>query len=186
MDKKLYELRRFADLLEQGIDPITHIKFKEETILGNDVIRNYNHEIKGILDSLIKLEEARNGGNKRNNKLPFYLSDEVKTKIVISDIPISISTFCYSLNGYIYSGMKKLRASQITKWLMEEGYLLCENWRDDKYIKKPTPKGNELGISSEIKENKYGEKYEVNLYNCSAQKFIVEHLEEIVFGKNIG
>lgn len=181
MDKKLYELRHYANLLEQGIDPTTNILFKEDTILNNPAIRNYNHEIRCVLDKLIKLESARKEGDKKHNKLPYYLSDEAKTKVVISDTPISISAFCYILNAYTYSGMKKIHASQITKWLLNEGYLCCKIWRRDKYIKTPTVKGKELGISSIVRENEFGNSYEVNLYSANAQRFILDNLEAIVF-----
>lgn len=183
MNKKLYELRQYAYLLEQGIDPITNKQLKKDTILNNEVIRNYNYEVRCVLEQLIKLEESRNGGSKRNNKISFYLSDEEKTQINYSDKPIPISEFCYYLNGHVYSGMKKIHATQITRWLLDQGYLRSEQWRDEIYLKKPTNKGKKLGISSESKCNDYGDEYEVNLYNSNAQRFIVNHLEDIVFGK---
>lgn len=183
MNKKLYKLRQYAYLLEQGIDPITNKCFKKDTILNNAVIREYNYEVRCVLEKLIKLEESRNGGSKRNNKISFYLSEEEKAQLEYSKEPIPISVFCNCLNEHIYSGMKRIRATQITKWLLNQGYLQIEQWQNDKYFKKPTNKGAEIGISSELKCNDYGDEYEVNLYDSNAQRFIVDHLEEIVFSK---
>ena len=185
MNEKLFELRKYAELLSEGIDPTSNIPFAEDTILNNKAIRKYNSEVMRILDKIILLEEGKTSvNNKRNNKIPFFLSEKSKASIDYSEEPISISALCYILNSNISKGMKKLHATQITKWLQEEGYLINEEWRDGKVIKVPTTKGNNIGISTIAKQNKFGNKYSVNLYDIDAQIFIVDNLEKIVFGQH--
>ena len=181
--EKLYELRKFAEQLAAGIDPTTNIPFKDDTILNIDVIKKYNRDVMEILDKIIRFKGFQSVESKGKTKIPFYLTKEVKDKIVLSEKPISISELCYSLNDYVANGMKRIRATQITNWLTNKGYLVVEEWGDNQYLKKPTDKGIELGIAFLEKKNKYGNVYGVNQYDLNAQKFVIDNLENIIFGE---
>lgn len=103
----------------------------------------------------------------------FYL------KIVLCTIPIS--AFTYKINEQIDSDkMKKIKASQITSWLMKNGYLDELKTEDGKLFKVLTDKSSSIGIIAEKKTSKCGRVYDVNLYNEVGQRFIVEHLDDIV------
>lgn len=173
MRMNLYEIRNFANLLERGVDPTSGIKFETDTIITNPQIVEYNRIVKELIDQLILIGDGKNILNMKNRKIPFFLLEDEKEQIKLSDQPVSISEFCYIVNKYVPKGMKKIRAAEITKKLEEKNFLQSVIWREDKYIKVPTENGKKLGITTLEKINPYGNKYSVNYYNKSAQKFIL-------------
>lgn len=112
-------------------------------------------------------------------KLGFCLSEEGKAAFEYSKISVSISALVYSLNGKAEAYMKKLRAVDITSWLLKQGYLEQREMENGNKYKVATELGNRLGIINETKVNSYGNRYSVNLYNEAAQKFIVDNLDKI-------
>lgn len=86
----------------------------------------------------------------------------------------------YSLNGISESYMKKLRATDITNWLLSQGYLEQREMENGNKYKVATSRGNELGIVNEQHQNSYGNIYSVNLYDENAQKFVVDNLDNIL------
>ncbi len=175
--KEITDLGKIKDdisMLKHCVDPETCVEV-EDTILKS----KYNQELLGSI--IIILDEVQRYRNKNSfketrKKRPFNLSDENKNSIVLSSEPISISRFTYMLNEPINNSvMKKIRATQITNWLLNTGYL-CECAEESN--KMATQKGNELGISVSI-INEKGESYSVCLYNENAQRFILEHINEI-------
>lgn len=175
--EELLELLDYAEKMSKGIDPTTNIAFNEDTVLNSHEIKRYNLKMAEILMDLIK-------SNKKvlapNGKIPFNMSQSEKESFAYSDISISISALVYQLNGYCKPYMRKLRATDITKWMQENGYLETKVTESGMLYKAATSKGNELGIVNCRKKNKYGNKYSVNLYNSSAQKFVVNNIERIV------
>jgi len=111
-----------------------------------------------------------------NQKEPFYIMDHELKSIPLSDTDITISKFVFAINEVCKrSGMKKLRATQITSWLMTQGYLEEIVSSDGVLCKSATKHGQELGITSVKKTNSRDEEYIINLYNKSAQEFILQH-----------
>lgn len=179
--EKLYELRYYANSLENGIDPTTGLAFSEDTIMNAPKIKEYNRQMRELLDSFIfKMENYRVKTNIR--KIPFYISQEEKKNFTYLDKSVSISQFCYEINETLIPGMSKLHAKDLTKGLEAMGYLETKPLGEEKSYKCPTEKGLRLGITSEKKVNAYGNEYCVNLYNKDAQRFVMEHLEEILGG----
>ena len=175
---KLYEMRKCAYSLMNGIDPTSGLMFPNDTIMNIVVIKKYNQSVCELLDALIVATEKE--GITKSKKIPFFLLESNSEKISICETPISISKFCNDLNNYVLPGMKKLRASDLTKGLMKLGYLCNVIIDDEKSYKKPTEKGIELGILTEKRQNSHGNKYLVNLYNSAAQKYILSNLMEII------
>lgn len=102
--EKLYELRYYANSLENGIDPTTGLFFAEDTIMNAPKIKDYNRRIRELLDSFIWKVENR-GIRTDIRKIPFYISEEEKSNFTYSDKPMSISQFCYGINETLISGM---------------------------------------------------------------------------------
>lgn len=169
------ELYKFADALERGIDPTTGIVFSEDTILSNPQIVHYNSEIKNILKKIIILnsEEAFFSSVR---KLPFFLLDEDKEKIVLSDEPISIGEFCRIINEYRLPDMRNLKASNITNVLVKKELLETVYLEDGRKNRIPTFKGIEIGIFTEDRIGKYGTKYKICLYSLEAQRYILSNI----------
>ena len=76
--------------------------------------------------------------------------------------------------------MKKIKASQITAWLMKEGYLDEITSDDGKVFKVLTEKSSTIGITAEERKSDYGRIYKVNLYDAEGQRFILDHLDAVV------
>ena len=76
--------------------------------------------------------------------------------------------------------MEKLKARQIVNGLLNMGFLKSFKDINDKNQKIPTEKGQNLGIHSIMKQNSYGNYYNVNLYNANAQQFILLNITEIL------
>lgn len=177
--QKLYKLRFYAEQLEKGIDPTSGIQFAEDTILNTYKIKEYNGEVRRLLDSLIiALENEGTRSNK--HKIPFFMLKEEKEVFNYSNSPVSISEFCYKLNENISVGMNKLYPKDVTKGLEKLGYLETRNLEEDRTCKIPTKKGRNIGIIQEIRKNIYGNEYSVNLYTVNAQEFVLWNLEKIL------
>jgi hypothetical protein len=174
--EELKQLRQYAVCLENGVDPTSGIEFVEDTVLVLPQIKSYNKKVRELIDALLRGNESYPAGN----KIPFFLTDKEINEFLYSDTPISISKLCYIVNNDIPCGMKKIYGKNITYGLLKMGFLQMTSISDDEFVKIPTEKGSELGISIEKHINKYGNEYSVNLYNINAQKFIITHLEEII------
>ena len=79
--------------------------------------------------------------------------------------------------------MISLRYNKIAPYLLQKGFLHETECQDGKYRKLPTEQGNEIGIFTEVRTTQYGI-YEVAAYNAEAQRFLIEHLEEILQSNN--
>ena len=74
--------------------------------------------------------------------------------------------------------MQRLRGRQITGWLLKNGYLEMKDFNGKKF-RGPSEKGISVGISS----NEYlgaDAEYLVNLYSADAQRFILDHIDDII------
>lgn len=179
-NQKLKELKESIELLINGVDPLSKISFEADSILSSRHNKNILKDVVELIDLLMKLSDNPDKIDKRN-KSDFYIAKDEREKIPLSDTPIPISTFTYTINEQIDTMlMKKLRATQITTWLFQQGYLSTIEHDDGKVFKVLTDKSSSIGLSSKEMINAYGRQYSVILYNSVAQKFIVDHLDMIV------
>lgn len=167
------------ELLINGIDPTTHLEITVDTILNN----KYNNMLlKNVYKMLFQylMQYDVNCVYDKRRKHFFYIDDFKKKEIPISEHAIPISTFAYTLNEFIdEKTMKKVKASEITSWLMNEGYLKEIEHDDGKVFKVLTDKAGEIGMLKETKTNSYGRTYDVNLYSSQTQMFIINNLDAI-------
>ena len=175
---ELIKMLEYASDLSKGVDPTSKLQFPEDTILNNKQLQVFFSKISELIDKEIKNGKPNDKKLKRENqKYTFYLSDELKKEVEINDAPISISEFTYKLNDVINTlYMKKIRAVEITFWLAKKGYLEIIKHEDGKEFKVVTEKGKSIGIVPIPKINSYGRKYDVNMYNKDAQKFILDNI----------
>ena len=83
------------------------------------------------------------------------------------------------VNGYIPAEMKPLSASQVIKWLRNEGFLQEVLRGDGHKTNLPTEKGNSLGIYTEVQRNSEGLEYQRVVYSVDAQRFMLNKIEAI-------
>lgn len=172
-------LKENLEMLAKGKDPQTGYCI-EDTVLKSSFNKRVLLDAAEIIDLLLKIDFNPVKIDKRK-KYSFYLSKEDREKVEISKEPIPISVFTYAINECIDSKkMKKIKASRITAWLMKEGYLDEITSDDGKAFKVLTEKSPIIGITAEDRKSDYGRIYKVNLYDESAQRFILNHLDDIV------
>ena len=176
---ELILLHKNLELLADGVDPKTGYSV-EDSILNSSFNKRILKEATEVIDKLLKLDYNPTHNDNRR-KYAFYLSEEDKDKIELSDTPISISVFCYKINEVIdRTKMKQLQSVQITSWLVKEGYLREIKSEGGKSFKILTEKSRSIGMTSIQRTSSYGNTYDVNLYSIESQKFIIAHLNDIV------
>lgn len=100
-------------------------------------------------------------------------------KIEITRDPVGVKLLAKRINEA--AGKEKILPVQITKYLLDNGYLALSFDEKTRSLNRvATEKGMEIGIESFWEINKYFREYSKNYYNENAQKFVVEHLNEMV------
>ncbi len=172
-------LKEQLESLAKSTDPKTGLTV-EDTILRSSYNKRILEDAASVIGQLLTMGVDPTSYDPRR-KVDFFLTEEEKRQIVISENPISISAFTHAINSVIdQNKKKKLQAVQITSWLMSNGYLderEDDDWRKFKIV---TPKSSEIGISAEQRQSSCGRVYQVNLYNRDAQCFILNHMDEII------
>lgn len=178
--ENIVTLQTVMKSLSQGIDPTSNIAFPDDTILNSKILQSCFSDAYEIFDLLRRNIDAINNLPLRkaaNQKSPFYIDGRELKNIQLSDTPITISKFVFSINEiYHRQNMKKLKATQITSWLTEQGYLEEIETRDGCVCKIVTACGEKIGITSMKKVNSRGEEYITNMYDRDAQKFVLTHV----------
>ena len=146
----------------------------------DDFVRQCFSEISEILAFLLYNGETLKFD--KRFKHPFFLSHEDKALVVISKESLPIKEVTNNINACRdIAKVKRLRATQITRWLDHQGYLETINLDENFSYRKATVIGERIGIESHFKKNSVGNDYAVNLYNVNAQKFILDNLDQIIF-----
>lgn len=109
-------------------------------------------------------------------KRKFYIYQEELIKIEIDTCGICVTELVQKLNQHITPNMKKLRTTQITDYLIKKGYLQEKENGD----RRPTKRGELLGIVIAERENEKNEIYTINIYKEQAQKYIYDHLYDML------
>ena len=176
--KEILEIRKRLKQLSIGIDPETGIKYPEDTLLNE----RHNKELfKGIITLLDEILDYRLVSSDQRRKKPFTITAEQIQLLKKSEEPVSISAFVYSLNSISQSkDMKKLKSSDITSWLANQGYLSEVLYYNGCYCRELTDKSKDIGLSVIKKKNQDGNEYNVIMYNSESQQFIIDHLYEIL------
>lgn len=178
--EKMQRAKDYMDMLANGIDPISGMSFEEDAVLNHVRLSRCFFYVSDVLRQVIE-----NGGVGRRTAArqsalpPFSLSMELRERVEITEDPVVISKFTDRLNQLVdLTAMKKLSYLPFTVWLLDKGFLF-EEIINGKKRKKPSQTGLQIGIKSEMREGQYGE-YMTILYTQHAQRFLLEHLDEIL------
>ncbi|MBE6038048.1 MAG: hypothetical protein E7218_02435 [Anaerofustis stercorihominis] len=169
--EKLNVALMYLDKLSQGIHPNSGVSLFDAQDKANIGIVNCLSFVKEVI-------------NKQFDDTPevlvdFSVTEKTKSFIPISQEPLSISRFTEIINENAREpGMNRLRGRQITGWLYKNNYLKYEDINGKPY-RVPTPKANAIGINSYVYTRQDVE-YSINTYDSNAQRFIIEHLEDII------
>ena len=178
--KKIEILQGMMSDLASGIDPTSGIRFDKDTILNNVILQSAFSLTSEILKDYIRLSCFDTPKTRYTCKAPFHLFPHETDEICLSEVPITVSHLTHLINQTGQRrNMRKLRAVEVTQWLVHEGYLEIIVDDETNPYKKPTAQGENLGISFELKTNSAGLPYSVNYYSISAQKLVVSKINDI-------
>ena len=172
--------KMYMDKLAQGIDPISGLELPEDTVLNNVRLARCFFYVSGILERVI-----RNGGQVGAvEKTEFSATAEQLARVQISPYPIRITELADAILQAIGTDtMKRPSAVKINNWLEQQGFLVKEPTPDGKSRRVPTDAGRNLGMSTQLRQSKDGEYLAIS-YNANAQRFLLDHLLEILRGSS--
>lgn len=171
--EKLNSAKVWIDKLANGINPLNDELVKDDDLLNNVHISRCLFYVSELLDEIKVGASAERRGWK-----PFFLSAKDAVNIPIS-VPNGIANFVRYVNGYVPEDMKPLSATQVIKWLRNEGLMQEIHKEDGHKTNLPTEKGNSIGITTEVYRNPEGLEYQKVLYGVDAQRFILNNIESI-------
>ena len=172
--QNMQRAKMYLDKLARGVDPITDREVPEDSVMNNVRICRCLHYVSGVLEQVIA-----NGGA-IGEKAPFAISREQMAGIQLSSQPIRISEFTETINRAADDpSRKRLKATDITNWLLERGYLQKELGPDGKQRRSPTELGQRSGIAAQMQQGQNGYYLAIS-YDINAQRLILDHLEEIL------
>lgn len=170
----------YMDKLAQGIDPFTGRELPEDTVLNDLRLARCFFYVSNVLKRTI---DCNGTVSPKLEKPNFSITPKQLAAVPISREPVQITQFVRSINTTANNpNAKKLQAPVITSWLLEKGFLVKETRPNGKWGRVPTPDGWLLGIYTEVRQGQSGE-YKAVLYNQEAQRFILDHLSDMLKSK---
>ena len=179
---KLYRAQLYMKQLADGIDPLTGRELPDDTVLNQVRLSRCFYYVAELLQQIIANggEVGGKSGKPRTSKPDFIWLEEFERKVAYSRQPVPVTTLANIISqAAAESNVRKLSYSRISEWLVREGYLRSE-LKNDKQFKRPTAKGEEIGIVCDRRTGSMGISYEVVLYTESAQRFVVENMGKIL------
>ena len=172
--EKIAYAKMFIDKLANGINPLDDTRIKDDELINNVRISRCFFYVSDILRKVIENGGVEKGSKKNQFKIT---KEELSGYEVVSSI--SISEFCRRVSELSKSDTNKLSYKLISSWLTTNGYLKEDTYDNGKKRKCPTELGSQIGIYTELRIGRHGEYLGV-LYNQDAQRFLVDHLIEII------
>lgn len=168
--------KMYMDKLAQGIDPISGREVPEDSALNNVRLARCFFYVSGILEQVI----ANGGEVRKPSKDSFYMTEEELQRVRPALEPVRITQFVDLLMAAINDpNRKRLNAATVTNWLLEKGFLTKQQGADGKSVRLPSETGMQIGLFARIYQGQNGE-YQSVFYSTEAQRFLLEHLPEIL------
>ena len=169
--------KMYMDKLAQGIDPVTDQEVPEDSVLNNVRLARCFFYVSEVLGQVIA-----NGGviGGKTKLAPFSINMDQIAKVQVSQEPIRVTQLVDRISEAAGNpGMKKLKTTVITDWLMEKGFLEKQTDPDGKSRRIPTRNGLMIGLSTQTRQGQYGE-YQAVFYNAEAQQFVLDNLDAML------
>ena len=179
--EKIKRAKMYIEQLANGTDPISGSQLPDDTVLNNERLSKCFVYVADILRQVVE-NGGEVGKKPESEKLPFEITDEQIQKIPLSNTPIPVSAVCENINSVIDCLVfRKISAIRVTEWLTEKGFLKETASQDGKGKRKTiTEKSTLIEITQEERTSQYGKPYIMNLYGREAQRFIIDHIREIL------
>ena len=169
--------KMYMDKLARGIDPITDQEMPEDSVLNQVRLARCFYYVSDVLGKVIA-----NGGNvgSASKTQPFAITPEQLAMVQLSREPVTVSWLVDSLTRVVNNpDMRRLNATVITNWLLQQGFLEKRTTPEGKSTRIPTPSGQAIGLTSETRQGREGE-YQMVFYDINAQRFVLDHLMEML------
>ena len=175
--------KMYLDKLVSGINPVDNTPIEANNFILNPKIKNCFQFLSDYIGEVNAKECRRLQRGRMVN--PFNLTPEQKLHIPIVDQAISVSEFADNVNSIVDDEtVKPLKATSITAWLVDKGFLTVITDKDGKNKKLPTQAGLQIGIFTETRYSKKNTEYQAVLYTKEAQQFIADNIGEIIDKNN--
>lgn len=170
--------RMYMEKLAKGINPIDDSIVPEEDVINNVRLSRCFFYVAEVLQRVI--EDGGTKPQKKVRKTPFFLPAERREAFAYSQTPIPILELTKRINGLIRDAdMKLLTYRSIRDWLTSLEMLKDVLDADGKSTKRPTGRGESMGILLEARSGRNGP-YFVVVYTLAAQHFILDNLDAII------
>lgn len=172
----------YLEKLANGVNPLTGAEVGENDVVNDIRIARCLFYTSGILKQIVENKGKFKG--EMPDRKPFCITQEQISRYEFSEYGLSITEITKRFNSLIDTVyVKELKTKDISEWLVETG-LLTNIVVNNKTRRRPTPKGETIGIFTEERSNQYGTMYEGVFYNTKAQHFIVDNIDAIVAFSN--
>ena len=175
--------KMYIDKMANGIDPLSDKALPDGDCLNQVRVSRCLFFVSDVLDRLIRRGGFKEKKEQKPAKAPFALTPSQKAGFRFSEIPYTVTVLTERLNELIdQTVMQKIKYKAITRYLMREKYieLVPFEGANNGFSKSATEKGREVGITSEVRTSSSGNRYLYVYYGIRAQRFILDHIEEIV------
>ena len=169
--------KMYVDKMANGINPLTDEPIREDDFVNNVRIARCLFYVSGVLGRVIE-----NGGEvtaakvTKSKKADFALTPEQVASFSCSEEPVSLTVLVNRINDLIDAdAMKKLSRKAVADSLVAAGVLEEFTDEDGAVKKRPTAKGEALGLTFEHRISLGGAPYDVTLYNAAAQQFVFDN-----------
>jgi len=169
--------KMYMEKLANGINPIDGSAVPEGDVVNNVRLSRCFFYVADVLRQVIE-----NGGiapQKRVRSIPFALPLEERVRFEYSETPIPVSEIAKRINALIPDEMKHLSYRAIRDWLCALGMLEDALDAEGKTAKRPTQRGECMGILLEPRTGRSGT-YFVVVYTSAAQHFILDNLDAVI------
>ncbi len=162
--------------LANGVNPLNNMPLNDIDIVNDVHISRCLFYVAEVLDNSIRTRAPR---HEKQYDIDFCLSEENAKSVLLVE-RTGIANFIREINKVIPQNMRPITIPQVSKWLVDEGYLTEIISPEGKKNKQATSKGNAQGIVSEWQRRTDGDTYLATSYNIEAQKFILANINLMV------
>lgn len=176
--EKMQRAKFYLEQLCQGTDPVSGKPADDDTLKNERIIRCFCY-IEELLENAIK-DGNRTSKPSHRSKAAFYLTKEEQAALKPLPEECVVSELVAMINQSVNdANRKKLQARWINNWLVEQGYLRNAANSAGRNYRELTARSAEIGISSRTGQGAFGA-YTIVVYSQQAQRFILEHLQDII------
>lgn len=172
--KLLWVNQVWMQQLSKGVDPTTGNVLPDGHILCQKRLQKCFDFVAQVFEQVLK-----NGYF--SAKKPFSLSKEVWSEIAIDEEGV-VSGLVSNINACIKdpTAVRKLSIYQLTSWLLQQGMMFETLSEKGRQTRRFTPQGEQMGFCSQKEPGLDGKEITRMHGNESAQRYILDHLGEII------